>query len=167
MANLLTASEAAAVLRVETTHADMLNLLPLIDDYVKDATGYDWASMTTIPAKAKAAARMLLVMWFEDPGQAGGAGMPPFGLASVLTQLEAMALRYRTFEGASGAGYIALPGANVGDSVASVEGLVGVSGDQSGSFEASISVAGYVAQLSGSDLSGKFYRLELVPLGAL
>lgn len=41
MANILTASEASAVLRCETTDADMLALLPLVDAYIRNATGHD------------------------------------------------------------------------------------------------------------------------------
>jgi hypothetical protein len=168
MANLLTAGEGAAVLRVETTHADMLNLLPLVDDYIKDATGFDWVSLGTIPEKAKAAARMLLVMWFEDPGQAGGlGGMPPFGLVSVLAQLEALALRYKTFGGGYGAGFVVLAGAKEGDTVASVEGLVGVTGDQSAKFESVISRDGYLRQISGENLDECYFRVCLVPLGGV
>lgn len=168
MANLLTAGEAAAVLRVESTDAEMLNLLPLVGDYIKDATGFDWGSLETIPEKAKAAARMLLVMWFEDPGQAGGfAGMPPFGLVSVLAQLEAMGLRYKTFGGRNGAGLVALPGAVEGDTVASVVGLVGVTGDQGAKFEGFICEEGYIRQISAENLDECYFRVELVPLGCL
>jgi hypothetical protein len=168
MANLLTAGEAAAVLRVDSSNADMLNLLPLIDDTIKDATGFDWASLTTVPDKAKAAARMLLVMWFEDPAQAGGTGvMPPFGLTSVLGQLETLALEYKTFEGGYGAGFLPLAGAHEGDSVASVDGLVGLTGDQGAKFESFISEEGFIKQISADSLDECYFRAHLVPLGRL
>ena len=48
MANILTAAEAANVLRCLTTDAAMLQLLPQVDKYIKTATGRDWTADTTI-----------------------------------------------------------------------------------------------------------------------
>lgn len=90
--NILTASEAATVLRCDDTDENMLALLPQIDAYINFATGRDWTTDTTIRAEAKSAARMLLVMWYENPGMVGVVTSLNFGLTSMLTMLEAIAL---------------------------------------------------------------------------
>jgi hypothetical protein len=89
MPNILTATEAANVLRVEETDPLMLDLLPQIDAYIQRATGRDWTQDTEIYPEAKAAARVLLVRLHEDPGSlvAGALG---FGQAATLLQLEAI-----------------------------------------------------------------------------
>lgn len=168
MANILTASEAATVLRCETTDADMLALLPAVDAYIKNATGHDWASDSSIVPEAKSAARMLLVKWHEDPGMmSNGNTSLGYGLAACLIQLEAMALRYREFFGRDGAGSIDLPGAAAGDSVTTLVGLVGVTGDKKTDFETMITVDGQIQQVSESDLSANVYRAFLTPIGSL
>lgn len=168
MANILTAAEGANVLRCASTDATMLQLLPMIDKYIQNASGHDWASDTSILPEAKAAAQMLLVMWYENPAMiAGGISSLNFGLSAVLVQLEAIALRYVEFEGISSAGFISLPGVQEGDSVASLAGIIGVSGDQSASFETVISESGYIKQLSGSDLSDKWFRAYIKTPGEL
>jgi len=165
MANILTAAEAANVLRVETTDANMLALLPGVDDYIKNATGHDWAAEAEIPEAAKNAARMLIVRWYEDPGGMAAGAALGFGLSACLAQLEAMALAYYEIEGLSSGGYISLPAAREGDTVDSVTGLVNTSGDQSTLFEATISEDGYILQTSSSDLDEKYYRVHLTHLG--
>jgi len=168
MANILTAAEAANVLRCAATDATMLQLLPMIDKYIQNASGHDWASDTSILPEAKAAAQMLLVMWYENPAMiAGGISSLNFGLSAALTQLEAIALQYIEFEGIISAGYISLPGVQEGDSVSSLVGIIGVSGDQSASFETVISQNGYIKQLSGSDLSDKWFRAYIKTPGEL
>lgn len=93
-ATILTSAEAAAVLRLEADNADMLALLPLVDEYILRATGRDWAADTVIDDGAKAAARMLLVQWFENPAMlANGIASLEFGLNAVLSQLEVKALQ--------------------------------------------------------------------------
>jgi methionine-rich copper-binding protein CopC len=92
MTNILTAAEAANVLRCLTTDALMLQLLPQVDDYIKTATGRDWTADSSIYPKAKAAAQMLLAMWHENPSMTGNAGALQGGLSACLTQLEAQAL---------------------------------------------------------------------------
>ena len=93
MANILTAAEAATVLRCETTDADMLALLPLVDAYVKNATGRDWAIDNPIYPEAKAAARILITLWHENPGMlSSGMSSLSWGLSACLAQLEAKAL---------------------------------------------------------------------------
>ena len=163
MTNILTASEAAVVLRCEATDADMLALLPLVDSYIRNATGHDWAADSSIRAEAKSAARMLLVLWHENPGMINSSSGLGFGLSAALVQLEAIALRYREFAGIDGAGSIYLPGVEAGDTVATLTGLIGVSGDQSTAFETIISVDDQIQQLSTSDLSEKYYRAYLIP----
>lgn len=168
MANILTAAEAANVLRCETTDATMLQLLPMIDKYILNATGHDWASDSSILPEAKSAAQMLLVMWYENPAMiAGGISSLNFGLSAALVQLEAIALRYIEFEGISSAGYISLPGVKEGDTIETLVGIIGVSGDQSVSFESVISQDGYIKQLSGSDLSDKWFRAFVKTPGEL
>lgn len=164
MANILTATEAANVLRCETTDPLMLNLLDAVDAYITQATGHNWAADGTINAIAKSAARMLLVMWHENPGMMnGGEAALNHGLRAVLTQLESLALRYVTFEGLNGAGSIEIEGAEEGDTVVSLVGVVGSTGSQATLFETVITVDDQIQQTSTSDLSGKYYRAYLVP----
>lgn len=164
MTNILTAVEAADVLRCETTDALMLAMLPSVDGYIRNATGHDWSADSTIHETAKAAARMLLVMWHENPAMiSSGMNSMSHGLEAALTQLEAIALRYMIFEGISGVGSISLPGAQEGDTVSELVGVVGVSGDQSTSFESVITYDDEIQQTSASDLSEKYYRALLTP----
>lgn len=168
MANILTASEAGIVLRTASTDAAMLALLPLVDSYLKNATGHDWAADSTIRPEAKAAAQMLIVMWYENPAMiASGITTLSFGLSAALVQLEAIALSYREFCGRNGAGSVLLEGVRVGDTVSTLVGIIGVSGDQKSSFETVISVDGSIQQLSGSDLSSKWYRAYILTPGEL
>lgn len=89
--NILTAAEGATVLRCLTTDQNMLDLLPMVDRYIYEATGWHWESDATIDDLAKAGARMLLVRWHEDPGgMAAGAALGQ-GLTACLAQLEAKA----------------------------------------------------------------------------
>jgi hypothetical protein len=93
MTNILTAAEAATVLRTVETDPAMLQLLPQIDAYIETATGRDWTADDPIHEIAKAAARMLLVRWYEDPGGLGQSqGLLPQSCSAVLGQLEAIAL---------------------------------------------------------------------------
>ena len=167
MANILTATEASTVLRCELTDADMLALLPLVDSYLRNATGRDWSADATIHPMAKEAARMLMVQWHEDPGKIGSASTLDFGLRAALVQLAALALQYRNFAGRSGAGPIDLPGVTAGETVSSVTGLIGVTGSQAAAFETVITIDGQIQQISTADLSDNWYRAYLVPLGDL
>lgn len=168
MPNILTVTEAAHVLRCETTDPLMLDLLGPVDDYIRNATGHDWASDGPIEATAKSAARMLLTIWHENPGMmASGITVLSFGLRAALSQLEAKAQRYKTFEGLNGAGGIAIPGAKKGDTVQFVIGVVGISGSQASAFETVISVDDYIQQVSASNLEGKWYRAYLIPAESL
>jgi len=160
---ILTTTESATVLRCAEDDPNMLMLLPAIDAYIKMATGRDWAADTTIREEAKNAARMLLVQWHENPAMVGSSSPLSFGLMATLTQLEAIAHYYFTFEGLSSAGYVSLPGVLEGETVVSLVGRVGVSGDQSANFESVISEDGYLQQTSASDLSDKWFTAYLVP----
>lgn len=92
MANILTLTEAANVLRCEETDPNLVDLLPQVDRYIQMATGRDWAADTTIDPLAKNAARILLVRAHEDPGAlAQPAASLSWGLSAVLVQLEALA----------------------------------------------------------------------------
>lgn len=168
MANILTAIEAAVVLRCNENDANMLAILPGIDAYLKRATGKDWAKEVPIPDEAKNAARMLLVLWHENPGMISSeTASPPFGLTACITQLAALALNTREIRGRNGAGACGLISALAGDTVWSVTGLVGVVGDQSAAFENVISVDGEIQQISSADLSKKIFRVKLTPPGDL
>lgn len=90
---ILSATEASTVLRCGIDDPDMLDLLPLVDTYLAGATGLNWGDdPCDIPLEAKSAARMLLVMWHENPAMIGMPGSSlGFGLAAVLMQLKALA----------------------------------------------------------------------------
>lgn len=168
MANILTAAEAANILRCASNDATMLQLLPMVDKFIQNATGHDWGSDSSVLPEAKSAAQMLLVMWYENPAMvASGISSLNFGLTAALTQLESIALGYKEFEGISSTGFISLPGVKEGDSVSSLVGIIGVSGDQSASFESVISQNGFIKQLSGSDFSDKWFRAFVKTPGEL
>lgn len=166
MANILTAQQAANALRVETTDARMLDLLPQVDLFIQRATGRDWTQDAVKNVIAVSAATMLLVQWYENPSQLGlqiTDAPLSFGLIAALTQLEAEALRYRKyqFRGLSNAGRIGIPGAQFGDDVISLTGVHGVSGDQRASFESEISVAGSLLQTDTGNLYLNLYVVVL------
>lgn len=96
MTNILTADEGAVTLRCATADPDMLALLPLVDKYIENATGRNWALDASIYPEAKSAARMLLVRWHEDPGGMAAGSVLNFGLMANLVQLEALALTLET-----------------------------------------------------------------------
>ncbi len=94
MANILTAEEAATVLRCAEDDPLMLQLLDQVDAYINDATGWDWTAdyPDNVYPQAKSAARMLLVKWHENPGMVGTEDALSFGLRAALIQLKALAL---------------------------------------------------------------------------
>ena len=168
MANILSPSEAATVLRCDVNDADMLALLPLVDAYIQKGTGHAWASDAQIHPIAKSAARILIVLWHENPGMtASGVTTLSYGLRAVMVQLAAIALQYVEFYGRDGEGSIDLKGARIGDRVASVTGLAGVTGSQVTNFETVISVEGQIQQVSNDDLSQNVYRVFLTPVSEL
>lgn len=160
MTNILTDAQAANFVRTSATDAVMLQLLPLVDEYLKNATGHDWASDATKHNAAITAAGMLLIHWYDNPALIGQA---PVTVRTTLVQLEAEALKYRKYEfaGINGAGGVSIPGARKGDTVVKLIGTYGVSGDQSASFEAAVSKDDQVQQTSSSDLSENLYVVVL------
>lgn len=158
MTNILTATEASQFVRTDTSDAIMLALLPMVDEYLYNATGHEWQNDSTINPTAKLAAGMLLVSWYDNPAQIGQSvsGAP-------LVQLEAEALKYRKYQfyGRDGAGAISLPGALEGDAVIKLVGVYGVSGSQTASFESTITEDHQIQQTSASDLSDNQYVVVL------
>lgn len=163
MANILSAQEAANVLRCELDDPLMIDLLTGINAYIQNGTGHDWASDSPIREEAKTAARIGLVQWHENPGMSlSELDTLSLGFRACMTQLEAIALRYKLFEGLAGSGYIELPGANRGDSVVTLVGKVGTTGDQSAKFESVITYDGYIQQTSSDDLYEKWFEVYLM-----
>jgi len=160
MTNILTDAQAANFLRTSATDAVMLMLLPLVDEYLLNATGHDWAFDQTKDKTAVTAAGMLLVFWYDNPSMIGQA---PASVRSTLVQLEAKALKYRKYQyaGTNGVGVIALSGARKGDVVQSITGVYGVEGDQSSKFEDVISVDDQIQQTDVGDLSENLYVVVL------
>jgi hypothetical protein len=158
---ILTPIEAANCLRCEPDDQVMLQMLPMLDVYLENATGHDWASDATISDTAKAAAGMLLIAWYDHPEMVGSS---PTSLVGLLVQLEAEALKFQKyeFEGLSGGGSIYLPGAREGAAVVKVQGVTtGLTGDQSAKFESVISASNYLVQTSTDDLDEKFFVVVL------
>lgn len=96
---ILSEQDAAEALDYETVEelpAKVKNtLIPGIDDFLKNATGKDWGTLTdtykSIDPMAKMIAGILLVRWVEDPGQIGQ--VKDDGLLSLISQLEAKYLQ--------------------------------------------------------------------------
>jgi hypothetical protein len=161
--NILTAAEGAAVLRCDEDDPDMLTLLPLVDAYIRNATGHDWTADVVIYPEAKSAARMLLKKWHEDPGMdSSQAATLAFGLSAALVQLEAIALRFKTFRGRNGPGMCRVAGLYRGDQVQALIGLVGATGSQASKFESAISEHNEIQQLDSEDLSECWFRIEIL-----
>ncbi len=167
--NILSSVEAAAFLRCAENDPTMLLLLPQIDSYIKRVTGHDWAAEVVIPQEAKSAARGILIQWHEDPGSLTGsqATVLTANVQACLSQLRAMAHYYFTFQGLPGAGYIPINGLHEGDSVISLVGKVGISGDQRSKFETEIIWDGLLAQISSDNLQYKWFTAYLVPAGEM
>ncbi len=163
MANILSASEAAIVLRCSEDDPSMLAMLPGIDAYLFRATGHAWALDGTIEEVAKNAARMLLVQWHENPSMSGGDQPLSFGLAATIMQLKAIAMLYMEFFGRDGSGPCYLPYAKKGDKVESLVSLSGEGGDQSSLFEDEIECHGVLNQISEDDLSDQLFRVKIIP----
>jgi len=167
--NILSSAEAAAYLKCDEDDPVMLLLLPQIDAYIKRATGRDWAAEVIIPQEAKIPARDLLIQWHEDPGVLTGsqATVLTANLQASLSQLRAMAHYYFTFEGLPGPGMIPILGMSEGDSVITLVGKVGISGDQRSKFESVITWDGYLVQISNEDLEEKWFTAYLIPPGEM
>lgn len=167
--NILSVAEAAAILKCDEDDPSMLLLLPQIDDKIKFGSGRNWAAEAIIPQAAKRAARNLLVRWHENPGMQSISADETLGGSYLadMSQLRAMSAYYFTFEGSAGAGLIPIRGVSEGDSVVSLVGKVGVSGDQSGKFESVITWDGYILQTSSEDLEECWFTAYLVPPGEM
>lgn len=161
MPNILTDAEAGYFVRTTSTDSIMLQLLPMVDEYIKRATGRDWSADTTINKVAKLAAGALLTAWYDNPGSVGS-GVP--SATGALTQLEAEAAKYRKYEfrGLNGSGYIFLgDDVCIGDDVVKLVGVYGVSGTQVSSFESKVSTYNSLRQTNSADLSGNKYVVIL------
>lgn len=160
MTNILTDAQAANFIRSTVTDTVMLQLLPLVDEHLKNATGHDWATDTEKHKTAVTAAGMLLVYWYDNPGMIG---QTPAAVSATLVQLEAEALKYRKYEfsGVSGVGAVSLPGARKGDVVQKLVGVYNVSGSQASKFESVVSVDGQLQQTEAADLSDNIYVVVL------
>ena len=93
MRNILTPKEAFDILRLDgdaSLYPQFNIILPAIDDYLKSATGKDWANETEVDPIAKMVASVLLVRWFEDPGMVGK--VSDAGVISLISQLHAKAI---------------------------------------------------------------------------
>lgn len=156
MTNILLPQEAANFIRTSADDAIMLQLLPLVDQFLLSATGHDWTADTPIHKTAVMAAGILITYWYDNPVAIGQA---PESLTAALSQLEAEALKYRKycFYGNNGAGGVALAGARIGDQVITLVGVYGASGDQSAKFEAVITVDNQIQQSDAGDLSENQY----------
>ena len=156
MANILTDAQAASFVRTTSDDSVMLQFLPLVDEYLKGASGHDWTMDQTKDPTAIMAAGLLLTYWYDNPSMVG---QSPSALSALLMQLEAKALKYRKYEfgGLDGAGAISIQGLRKGDDVITLTGVYGVSGDQSANFEATVSEDDQIEQTSASDLSDNLY----------
>lgn len=92
MANILTVTEAANVLRTAEDDPSMLDLLPIVDAYITTATGKYWEMDPTIHPIAKGAARILLVRLHEDPGAMAAGVALGVGFDAMIVQLQAIKL---------------------------------------------------------------------------
>jgi len=102
MPNILDEAEAATVLRCDEDDQNMLDLLPLVDAYLKQATGREWNEDEPVHDEAKSAARMLLTMWHENPAMIGsGLTGLSFGLHATLMQLKMLGAELVETEGSS------------------------------------------------------------------
>lgn len=93
--SILTPQEAAIMLRLPDPddYPQFNIILPFVDDFIKTATGYDWASDTTIDPTAKMLASALAARWFDDPGQMGVIKDNDIGVQSLIGQLHGKAVQ--------------------------------------------------------------------------
>lgn len=72
---ILTAEEAADLLDYENPEdmpgKVMSVFIPAVDGFLEVSTGKKWSEDETVDPLAKMVAGILLVRWFEDPGQVG------------------------------------------------------------------------------------------------
>lgn len=156
MPTILSPQEAAHFVRTEPTDPILQQLMPLVDQYLIDATGHDWSLDDPVHNTAITAAGMLLVYWYDNPMLVGQA---PAALSGALVQLEAEARKWRKFHfnGNNGTGGVSVPGTRVGDVVKTLVGVYGASGDQKAKFEPIITVDNQIQQTDAGDLSENQY----------
>lgn len=63
---ILTIDEAARLLRIDPTDELIIDLLPQVDAYILNATGKDWALDSPVRPEAKAAARIKLMIDYDN-----------------------------------------------------------------------------------------------------
>jgi hypothetical protein len=107
-------------------------------------------------------ARMLLVMWHENPAMIGSESPLSFGMNGCILQLKALAGQIKHFYGSNGKGSIALSGVCRGEIVESLIAIRGASGDWSAGFETTISTDGFIQQTESSDCSGILFRARIL-----
>lgn len=92
--SILTPQEAADMLRLgdPTDYPQFDIILPFVDDFIKTATGHDWAADALIDPTAKMLASALTSRWFGDPGQMGSISDNDIGVKSLIGQLHGKAL---------------------------------------------------------------------------
>lgn len=86
------ASELLNYLTVDEMPEKVISVfLPAVDAFLKNATGFDWGTLTDtytmIDPLAKMAAGVLLVRWFDDPSLIGKAD--DAGIVGLIGQLRA------------------------------------------------------------------------------
>ena len=87
---ILTTDEALGILRMDSSGSSsaLSVTLAAVDEYLKAATGHDWATDEPVDPEAKAAAQMLLVQWYENPAMIGEGNALDFGLSNLITHLQ-------------------------------------------------------------------------------
>lgn len=92
---ILTSQEAAKMLRLANSYdyPQFDIILPFVEDFIKTATGRDWAMDNPIDPTAKMLASALAARWFDDPGQMGNISDNDIGVKSLVGQLHAKALQ--------------------------------------------------------------------------
>lgn len=152
MPNILSPQQAANFVRTDVNDPILLQLLPLVDQALLDATGHDWSADNPTHRTAILAAGILLTHWYDNPQ---AVGQLPASLMSSLVNLEGEALKYRKyrFHGNSGAGACSVPGARIGDQVIRLVGVYGLSGNQAAKFEATITADDAILQTDAGNYS--------------
>lgn len=91
---ILTPQEASGLLEfpsLEVMPEKVITVfLPAVEDFLRNATGRDWGTVTDtyteIDPLAKMVAGMLLIRWFDDPGMVGKAADD--GIIAMIAQLK-------------------------------------------------------------------------------
>lgn len=107
MANILTFDEGSRVVMVDPDDEKLGDLLPQVDAYIREATGWDWAKDNPIRTEAKAAARLQLALIYDlgvmQPSQIA---VLRSGLISALAQLETIAVGLQAIQNINKAAYV-------------------------------------------------------------